>query len=172
MRPIVLAAAASLVAVACTSNANTSDTAQPAAATLASPSEVAAVRQAVDSSNTRFQNALTGADTAALTAAYTDDAQLLPPNAKAAHGPDDIMKVWGGLFGAFTVQAASLKTDDLVVSGDYAIETGSYEMTLQPKGKTNSMKDTGKYIVVWKKQADGTWKMFRDIWNSDMPAAS
>ena len=171
MRPIVLVAAASLVAVACNKSANTSDTAQPAAATLASPSEVAAVRQAVDSANTRFQNALTGGDTAALTAAYTDDAQVLAPNMKAAHGLDEIMKLHGGMLGAYTVQAASLKTDDLVVSGDYAIETGTYEMTLQPKGKTSSMKDTGKYIVVWKKQADGNWKMFRDIWNSDMPAA-
>jgi ketosteroid isomerase-like protein len=26
-----------------------------------------------------------------------------------------------------------------------------------------------KYVVVWKKQADGSWKIFRDIWNS-LPA--
>ena len=33
------------------------------------------------------------------------------------------------------------------------------------------MQDEGKYVVVWKKQEDGSWKLHRDIWNSNlMPA--
>jgi ketosteroid isomerase-like protein len=31
------------------------------------------------------------------------------------------------------------------------------------------MKDTGKYLTVWKHQADGSWKIIRDIDNSDLP---
>jgi len=31
--------------------------------------------------------------------------------------------------------------------------------------------DRGKFVVVWKKQADGAWKIVADIWNSDMPPA-
>jgi ketosteroid isomerase-like protein len=32
-----------------------------------------------------------------------------------------------------------------------------------------SVNDRGKYLEVWKKQADGTWKCVMDMWNSDLP---
>ena len=31
--------------------------------------------------------------------------------------------------------------------------------------------DRGKFVEVWKKQADGKWKVVADIFNSDLPAA-
>lgn len=43
-------------------------------------------------------------------------------------------------------------------------------MTMTPKtGKGKPMSDKGKYIVVLQKQADGSWKIVRDISNSDLP---
>ena len=54
------------------------------------------------------------------------------------------------------------------VAGDYAIETPNSEMTVTPKGG-KAMPDKGKYLTVWKKQADGSWKIYRDINNSDGP---
>ena len=65
--------------------------------------------------------------------------------------------------------AMALKSEDLIVSGDYAIETGTYRMTVQPK-QGKSMEDVGKFVSIWQKQADGSWKMIRDIFNSDLPA--
>jgi ketosteroid isomerase-like protein len=62
----------------------------------------------------------------------------------------------------------SFHSHDLIVSGDYAIKTGAYEMTVQPK-KGKAMHDVGKYVSVWKKQPDGSWKMVRDVFNSDLP---
>jgi ketosteroid isomerase-like protein len=32
------------------------------------------------------------------------------------------------------------------------------------------MTDKGKYLEVWKKQADGTWKCVVDMFNTDLPA--
>jgi ketosteroid isomerase-like protein len=42
-------------------------------------------------------------------------------------------------------------------------------MTTKPaKGKKgNPVIDNGKYLAVWKKQADGSWKAEADTWNSD-----
>jgi len=34
-------------------------------------------------------------------------------------------------------------------------------------GKTIS--DKGKYLTVWKKEADGDWKVLVDTYNSDLP---
>ena len=33
----------------------------------------------------------------------------------------------------------------------------------------NSTRDRGKYLTVWRKQADGTWKSIADMFNSDVP---
>jgi ketosteroid isomerase-like protein len=46
-------------------------------------------------------------------------------------------------------------------SGDIAYETGDYSMTMDDKsGKPQTSK--AKYVVVWVKQPDGTWKAMLD----------
>src|SRR6266702_2067927 len=44
------------------------------------------------------------------------------------------------------------------------------EMTTKAKGKGKASSDRGKYLAVWKKQADGSWKAEADTWNSDLLA--
>ncbi len=90
-------------------------------------------------------------------------------NSEAARGRDAIAKWHGGMLSQMPMKDFSLKTDDVVLGGDLAVETGRYEMTLQPRGGSE-VKDKGKYVVVWKRQADGSWKILRDIANSDQPA--
>ena len=42
-------------------------------------------------------------------------------------------------------------------------------MTMNPPG-AEPVHEAGKYIEIRKKQADGSWLLYRDIYNSDMPA--
>ena len=167
---LTLAAAAALTSVACTakSAANKPDTTSPATATTSSANDAATVRPAIDSANARFATAMTTGDTATLAGTYGDDAILMPPGQKAVHGRADIAKTFAGMGAQAKISDAKLTTTDLIVSGDYAMETGTYEMTVTPKG-AKAVKDAGKYETVWKKQPDGGWKLIRDIWNSDNP---
>ena len=48
-------------------------------------------------------------------------------------------------------------------------ERGRYEITLAPKAGDAPMDDTGKYITIYQRQSNGSWKIARDIWNSDQP---
>jgi ketosteroid isomerase-like protein len=66
------------------------------------------------------------------------------------------------------VKDVTLTTMDVGGGGNTAYETGNYSLTIQPESQA-AMTDSGKYVVVWKKQADGTWKLHVDIWNSSMP---
>ena len=51
-------------------------------------------------------------------------------------------------------------------SGDLAVEYGTFATTVKDKkGKPSAVNE--KYIVAWKKQADGKWKAIGDIWNGD-----
>jgi ketosteroid isomerase-like protein len=56
--------------------------------------------------------------------------------------------------------------------GDLAYVRGTYSMMLTLPGATEPINDTGKYIEIWRKQADGSWRVIRDIFNSDLPVAA
>ncbi|HTA95878.1 MAG TPA: DUF4440 domain-containing protein, partial [Verrucomicrobiae bacterium] len=51
-------------------------------------------------------------------------------------------------------------------SGDLAYDTGAYSFT-RNDASGKPVTATGKYLVVWKKQADGKWKVIQDIDNRD-----
>jgi len=100
---------------------------------------------------------------------YSQDAIVLPANAPAATTKDAIRNTWKDLL-ASPGLAISWKTTkvDVAKSGDIAYTTGTYELTMNDaSGKP--VPDHGKYVEVWKKQADGKWKVAVDIWNSDLP---
>jgi len=164
-----------LALAACTTKeARRPDTAAPATATLAGTpaptADVAAVRQALEAAGTRFSAAVLKGDTATLASFYADDAILMPANMKAVRGHDAIAKALGGMVASMRPSSFKLQTEDVIVAGDYAIETGSLEITTQPAGRgAKPSQDVEKYVAVWKKQADGSYKLFRDISNSDQP---
>lgn len=133
------------------------------------PNDAATVQKAIDASEAKWSAALMKGDTAALMSVYAEDAITMAPNAKRATGRAAVAQMYAGMMKEMTFPAASIKSDDVIVSGDYAIETGTYRITAQPKtGKP--MDDVGKFITIWKKQPDGEWKMLRDIFNTDLPA--
>jgi ketosteroid isomerase-like protein len=53
-------------------------------------------------------------------------------------------------------------------SGDLGYTSGTYVWTFtNASGKPVS--DRGKYLTVWRKQADGSWKVLFDMFNTDLP---
>lgn len=100
---------------------------------------------------------------------YTDDAIVLPPNEAAVTSKDAISNMWKELLDS--VSSISWKAAHVKVakSGDMAFVTGSYEMTMK-NVSGNAANDRGKYLAVFEKQADGTWKCGADMFSSDLPA--
>ena len=99
---------------------------------------------------------------------YSADAVVLPANGPVATTKDAIRKIWNDLL---TAPATSItwKPNKVEVSrsGDMAFLTGTYELsTNDPSGKP--VNDRGKYLEVWEKQSDGSWKCAADMWNSDL----
>ena len=161
-----------LALVACTTKeARRPDTTAPATATLAGgPSfDAAAVRQAIEANNGRYDSAAVKGDTATLAALYADDAVLMFSNMPAVRGRDAIAKAYSGMASSEKVSAMKLTTQEVIGAGDFVIETGTYDMMSQAVKAAKPVHDVGKYLVVWKKQADGSYKILRDIANSDQP---
>jgi ketosteroid isomerase-like protein len=103
---------------------------------------------------------------------YSDDATVLPPNAPVATTKEAIRKVWQDMLATpgFVISWKATKVE-VAKSGDLGFVSGTYEVTMNDaSGKPVSEK--GKYVEVWKKQADGKWKCGTDTWNSDLPASA
>jgi uncharacterized protein (TIGR02246 family) len=102
---------------------------------------------------------------------YTADAVALPDRAPIATDKDAIRAEWQNVFSNKDA-TLSWKTTAVGVakSGDIAYEYGAYTVNFPGKdGQVSTV--TGKYVLVWKKQADGSWKVAIDTDNADAPPA-
>src|SRR5437660_7905312 len=95
---------------------------------------------------------------------------VMPPNAPSATTKEAIRKIWKDLLTDANI-SWKRKNVEVTQSGDPAFSSGTYEVTLNyPTG--TPVNDRGKYLEVWKKQADGKWKCVADAWNFRSSCAS
>jgi uncharacterized protein (TIGR02246 family) len=130
--------------------------------------DITLVRKAIENENLKFGEAVHQGDGAAIGALYTDDAAILPPNGEMIKGKAAIEAFWkGGL--EMGIKEAVLTTVEVLGMGELAFEIGKYDLKIKPAGQA-VIADSGKYVVLWKKQPDGAWKLHVDIWNTSLPA--
>ena len=102
---------------------------------------------------------------------YTDDAIRLQPNGIPVKGKEEIVTWTKNNFANYTQTDILLGVDEVLSSGDLAVARGTYTGTSAPRASdlpANS--DPTKWVGVYKRQSDGSWKCAFDIWNSDAPA--
>ena len=122
-------------------------------------------------SDIEWSNSAQSKDVDTWVAHYSPDAVVLSPNQPAASGNEAIRKTIGGLLGlpGLSVKWRPLKVE-VARSGDIGYLHGTYELSFDnPNG--GRIEDHGKYVEVWKKQPDGSWKCAIDMFNSDVPAS-
>jgi uncharacterized protein (TIGR02246 family) len=112
-----------------------------------------------------FAKSLANQDVAACAGAYSDDALLLPPDAPALAGTAEIETMFKSMFEG-GVRSTELTTVDVFEEGSMIVETGEFVFTIEPAGRME-----GKYLAVYRRQADGTLKCIREAFNSNAPAA-
>ncbi len=108
-------------------------------------------------------------DADAFVAFYTDDASVLMPNAPIFNGKPAIKESMKPLMTDPNFSLTYIPTRvEVSKSGDMAFTQGPYKMSFSDY-KGNKFTDEGKYLTVWRKQADGKWKAVEDTMNSDLP---
>jgi uncharacterized protein (TIGR02246 family) len=98
---------------------------------------------------------------------YAPDAVVMAPNYPPLRGRNAIQQFWTGFLATGSVDLALTSSNVTQPSSDVAIETGRYDLSLRP-ASGQAVKDTGKYMVLWKK-SNGRWWASDDIFNSDLP---
>jgi uncharacterized protein (TIGR02246 family) len=113
--------------------------------------------------------ALNTNDADAWVACFAPDAVQMPPNDPPNIGTDHIRTWSSGMLAAFRAEF-SLDIDEVELAGDdWAFERGTYTIALTPKAGGTPIRDTGKYLTIYRRQTDHSWLMARDIWNSNNP---
>ncbi len=97
---------------------------------------------------------------------YTEDGTVLMPNMPPVQGRAAIQATLASFPPVSEFKAEIVELDG---RGDLAYVRGNYSMTMNQPGAP-PVTDKGKYVEVWKKQADGTWKVNYDSWSSDLAA--
>jgi ketosteroid isomerase-like protein len=99
---------------------------------------------------------------------YQTDAAVLAPNEPIATGPAAIRTAWSAILTPDSSISWQANKVEVARSSDLAYIQGIYQLTSKDAAGNPSI-DRGKFVEVWKKQPDNSWKVVSDIFNSDMP---
>jgi uncharacterized protein (TIGR02246 family) len=122
---------------------------------------------AIRSATATLLAAVNASDVHGVLGVWADDGILMPPDHPAVHGRAELQEYFGQLFvrARFTFEFTS---SEIELAGDAAFERVSYRATAWP-ASGGQIEDAGKGLHVYRRQADGGWKLSLDIWNSDLP---
>ena len=115
-----------------------------------------------------YVKAVNAADAKGVAALYTPDGVEMPPNQPSVKGGAAV-EAYHQKLNALMGAQITISATETIVSGDTAVDIGTYSQTLTPKAAgAKPIKDTGKYIVILK-QIGGSWMVTHAIYNSDLP---
>ena len=97
---------------------------------------------------------------------FAPDASAYPPGMPIVTGTSAIRDLMTQMTSSpgFSLEWTPMKAE-VSAAGDIAYTTGTYKSTMA------GVAETGKYVSVWKKQPDGTWKVKEDFFNADSSGA-
>jgi ketosteroid isomerase-like protein len=113
--------------------------------------------------------AINSNDVETLMASLTDDIVYQAPGEPEVVGKAAVRKWVGAYFGAYRTKWEKTSIG-FTVSGDWAFERYTYRSTDTNKKTGIMTTDVGKGINIYRRGADGKWRVAIDGWSSDKPA--
>jgi ketosteroid isomerase-like protein len=110
-------------------------------------------------------------DAAAWLSQYDAEGIQMRPESPARGRPDldtFVVASWKARMDAFDTKM-SISPLEIVVAGSWAYSRGNYTQDLKAKATGKTMHGDGKFLTVLKQQDDGSWRIFRDCFNSNVP---
>ena len=130
------------------------------------PADVQAVKDTAPAYD-KFANA---GDAASLASEfYATDGIRMDPNQPASAGTAAIRATLEKSNAQSTDNVRNV-IDDVRVAGAFAVAKGTFEGTSTPKAGGAAVPVKGKFVTLYERQANGSWKAVWDIFNSDLPA--
>jgi uncharacterized protein (TIGR02246 family) len=119
-------------------------------------------RQDIEKINAEFLDAFNGGDAAAITTGYTEDCAVLVPNQPTVRGRQAVETLFKGMIEEIG-GTATLEIVEVAEAGDLAYQWATYTL------EGSEISDAGQLVEIFRRQADGSWKVHRSMFNSDNP---
>jgi len=130
------------------------------------PVDLEAEREAVMQADRDFARDTAKNGVEAWVSYFSQDGVMLPDTGEVVRGHESIHALMAP---AFDIPGFSLSWTpefaEVSVSADLAYTFGSYE-TSAPDADGNRVVARGRYVTIWRKDADGGWKVVLDIGNT------
>lgn len=129
----------------------------------------AEVKQKIEKMNKEMAEAMKTGDHEKNLQFYAEDVVSLPSYDKMLKGKEEIRNSMKEMEKSeWKVKDIKFETVSVETNGDMVTEIGKYKMEMNKKDSDETMKDEGKYVTLWEKQADGSMKIKTEMWNSDL----
>ena len=108
-----------------------------------------------------------GGDVDQIVSFWSDDAKVYPPGAPILAGKPAIRDFVAASLRTPGFSVSWQPTEVVVVEGEnIGYTTGRNRFTF-PDSTGKIVTSGGRYVTVWRKDADGAWKCVIDIWNNE-----
>lgn len=137
----------------------------------AAPVDPAAVRATIEAREREWSAAFLTGDPAAVAALYTEDGATIEASGDWRRGRAAIAEGMRPQLDSTTFTAREDVTEEVIPLGaDWVFEVGHYSATGTSKADGSPRSTSGRYIVLWRKDADGVWRIHRDM-GTEAPAS-
>ena len=136
---------------------------------MVAPPDVATVTAEVEQIFTEYGDSLAAGDAERWIQLWVEDGVQLPPGAPPNVGRDTIFASISANMAQGTYEDMDIHVDEVLVAGDLAIARGMYTVTFAPNDGSDPLFVDGKYTTTFQRQPDGSLKIYRDIFNSNVP---
>ena len=131
--------------------------------------EAVAFRAAVERIWKAYSAANVAGDTDSYMALCDEDIVKMGPNKPAVFGKAALEDRKRKGHQKWNYENQDIKIEETQVFGEWGFARGIYTATLTAKAGGKTIEVDGKYLTIFKKQADGSWKVARDCYNSNVP---
>ena len=140
----------------------------PAEETTSTEADVAAFEATVLDTWVTYSATVNAGDVDGWIALWDDDGVQMPPGAPAVHGKSAIREAFSGILLSVDFEEFTINNEEVQVFGDFGFARGNYSF-VNAMVEGDPVPFEGKYLTIFRRQPDGSWKVYRDCFNSSTP---
>lgn len=127
------------------------------------------IRNAIARALHEHGEAVMRGNAAGAAAVFAQDVRWMPADSPDVYGRDGVTTLLAKFFSDMgPPRDVRHTTEELYIFGDAAVEVGFVTAVLEAKGGA-PIRVRQRYMLLWKRQDDGSWKIFRDMVNNAGP---